>query len=206
MQHITKQSGNGEKDLFLICNLAKNFISPDQFVNALTLDYSIDKVENGSHEKEDDVLALSTIHSAKGLEWDVVYIPELKYGHIPSAYATTEEDFEEEKRIFYVAITRAKNFLYMSNVSMTNNGIVQKSPFLQYVENNEDILQELSQVKTSKITNSKNSNNKKVNICEQKYLLEAQGDKTKISNTAKENNNLILYIIIIVLMLIILLK
>lgn len=47
--------------------------------------------------------------------------------------------------------------------------------------------------KTSKITNSKNSNNKKVNICEQKYLLEAQGDKTKISNTAKENNNLILY-------------
>ena len=195
-----------KKDLFLICNLAKNFISPDQFVNALTLDYSIDKVENGSHEKEDDVLALSTIHSAKGLEWDVVYIPELKYGHIPSAYATTEEDFEEEKRIFYVAITRAKNFLYMSNVSMTNNGIVQKSPFLQYVENNEDILQELSQVKTSKITNSKNSNNKKVNICEQKYLLEAQGDKTKISNTAKENNNLILYIIIIVLMLIILLK
>lgn len=89
-----------KKDLFLICNLAKNFISPDQFVNALTLDYSIDKVENGSHEKEDDVLALSTIHSAKGLEWDVVYIPELKYGHIPSAYATTEEDFEEEKRIF----------------------------------------------------------------------------------------------------------
>ncbi|NOX54410.1 MAG: ATP-binding domain-containing protein, partial [Planctomycetes bacterium] len=64
--------------------------------------------------KDEDYLILSTIHSAKGLEWDTVYIIHAADGNIPSDMATgDEEQIEEERRLFYVAMTRAKNRLYI---------------------------------------------------------------------------------------------
>jgi DNA helicase-2/ATP-dependent DNA helicase PcrA len=66
-------------------------------------------------EEAEKPLALSTIHSAKGLEWDVVYFLGVKDGVIPSARCVqNEEALEEEKRVFYVAATRAKDHLYMT--------------------------------------------------------------------------------------------
>jgi DNA helicase-2/ATP-dependent DNA helicase PcrA len=63
---------------------------------------------------DDDYLNLSTIHSAKGLEWDVVFIIHAADGNIPSDMATKlPEEIEEERRLFYVALTRAKNHLYV---------------------------------------------------------------------------------------------
>ena len=57
---------------------------------------------------------LSTIHSAKGLEWDAVYVIHAADGNIPSDMATgIAEEIEEERRLFYVALTRAKNHLYV---------------------------------------------------------------------------------------------
>lgn len=64
---------------------------------------------------DDDYLVLSTIHSAKGLEWDVVYVIHASDGNIPSDMATgSPEEIEEELRLFYVAMTRAKTWLYVS--------------------------------------------------------------------------------------------
>lgn len=61
---------------------------------------------------DDDYLILSTIHSAKGLEWDAVYVLNATDGHIPSDMSTgSEEEIEEERRLFYVALTRAKRHL-----------------------------------------------------------------------------------------------
>jgi DNA helicase-2/ATP-dependent DNA helicase PcrA len=61
---------------------------------------------------DDDWLVLSTIHSAKGLEWDCVYVIHAADGNIPSDMATgSPEEIEEERRLFYVALTRAKNWL-----------------------------------------------------------------------------------------------
>ncbi|NUQ65860.1 MAG: ATP-dependent helicase [Pirellulales bacterium] len=61
---------------------------------------------------DDDYLVLSTIHSAKGLEWDAVYVLHAADGNIPSDMATgNSEEIEEERRLFYVALTRAKNSL-----------------------------------------------------------------------------------------------
>ena len=61
---------------------------------------------------EDDYLILSTIHSAKGLEWDAVYVLNATDGHIPSDMSTrSREEIEEERRLFYVALTRAKRHL-----------------------------------------------------------------------------------------------
>jgi DNA helicase-2/ATP-dependent DNA helicase PcrA len=63
---------------------------------------------------DDDYLILSTIHSAKGLEWDVVYVMHASDGCIPSDLATkSPEEIDEERRLFYVALTRAKDWLYV---------------------------------------------------------------------------------------------
>jgi DNA helicase-2/ATP-dependent DNA helicase PcrA len=57
---------------------------------------------------------LSTIHSAKGLEWDAVYLIHAADGCLPSDMATgNDEEIEEELRLTYVAMTRARNFLYV---------------------------------------------------------------------------------------------
>ncbi len=63
---------------------------------------------------DDDWLVLSTIHSAKGLEWDAVYLIHAADGCIPSDLATGDEgEIEEELRLAYVAMTRARDFLYV---------------------------------------------------------------------------------------------
>jgi DNA helicase-2/ATP-dependent DNA helicase PcrA len=64
---------------------------------------------------DEDYLILSTIHSAKGLEFDSVYVIHAADGNIPSDMATgSEEEIEEERRLFYVACTRARNDLYVT--------------------------------------------------------------------------------------------
>ncbi|HSK47636.1 MAG TPA: 3'-5' exonuclease, partial [Coriobacteriia bacterium] len=65
---------------------------------------------------DEDWLVLSTMHSAKGLEFDVVYVIHAADGNIPSDMATgSAEEIEEERRLFYVACTRAKNHLYVTH-------------------------------------------------------------------------------------------
>ncbi len=63
---------------------------------------------------DEDFLILSTMHSAKGLEWDAVFVIHASDGNIPSDMATGKlEEIEEERRLFYVALTRAKDWLYV---------------------------------------------------------------------------------------------
>lgn len=65
---------------------------------------------------DEDWLVLSTMHSAKGLEFDTVYVIHAADGNIPSDMSTgSPEEVEEERRLFYVACTRAKNHLYVSH-------------------------------------------------------------------------------------------
>ncbi len=62
-------------------------------------------------EKKPDGLQLMTMHAAKGLEFDCVYLPDCQEGKIPYAKSKTEAQIEEERRMFYVAMTRAKKEL-----------------------------------------------------------------------------------------------
>jgi DNA helicase-2/ATP-dependent DNA helicase PcrA len=84
-------------------------------------DFAIEPPERGvwrvepETKEEERPLVLSTIHSAKGLEWDTVFVMGLVDGVIPVTFALdSEEEVEEEQRLFYVAITRAKNRLVFS--------------------------------------------------------------------------------------------
>jgi DNA helicase-2/ATP-dependent DNA helicase PcrA len=68
----------------------------------------------GPPHLDEDWLVLSTMHSAKGLEWDAVYVIHAADGNIPSDMATgSAEEIDEERRLFYVACTRAKDWLYV---------------------------------------------------------------------------------------------
>jgi len=71
-------------------------------------------VEAEADDEEDEWITLSTVHSAKGLEWHTVFVLGLADGHFPSGYALDSEDsIEEERRLLYVAITRAERNLYL---------------------------------------------------------------------------------------------
>jgi DNA helicase-2/ATP-dependent DNA helicase PcrA len=68
----------------------------------------------GQHEPTMSAVTLATLHSAKGLEWDSVYIAGVSEGLLPIGYARTAEGVEEERRLFYVGITRARRRLRLS--------------------------------------------------------------------------------------------
>ncbi len=88
--------------------------SLDRFLTELTLDPPAATGDlAGPPSLDDDVLTLSTIHSAKGGEWDVVHVLHLVDGNVPSDMATGDaESIEEERRLLYVALTRARTNLY----------------------------------------------------------------------------------------------
>src|SRR5207249_4973163 len=66
-------------------------------------------------EVDEGLLTLSTIHSAKGLEWKAVFVIWLVDGRFPSYHNLhDDEDLEEERRLLYVAVTRAKEHLYLT--------------------------------------------------------------------------------------------
>jgi DNA helicase-2/ATP-dependent DNA helicase PcrA len=68
----------------------------------------------GRPRLDDDFVIISTVHSAKGLEWPVVHLPHLVDGAVPSDMAlTSPEGLAEERRLFYVAVTRARDELYL---------------------------------------------------------------------------------------------
>ncbi len=95
--------------------LAARFPDRARFLTELALDppsYTGDLA--GPPLLDEDFLILSTMHSAKGLEWDVVYVIHAADGNIPSDMATGKlEEIEEERRLFYVALTRAKDWLHV---------------------------------------------------------------------------------------------
>ena len=102
-------------DLEQLERVAADHASRGSFLTDLTLDPpSALGDEAGTPLPDDDYLILSTIHSAKGQEWDVVYVLHVVDGCIPSDMATgTPEDIEEERRLLYVAMTRARDGLYL---------------------------------------------------------------------------------------------
>jgi DNA helicase-2/ATP-dependent DNA helicase PcrA len=102
-------------DLEQLEQIAGGFPSRERFLSELTLDPpSATGAEAGPPHLDEDYLVLSTIHSAKGQEWDAVFVLNVVDGCIPSDLATgTDDEIEEERRLLYVAMTRAKSSLHL---------------------------------------------------------------------------------------------
>lgn len=122
--------------------LSGQYPSRERFLTELTLDPPNATSDlAGQPMLDEDYLILSTIHSAKGMEWDTVYILNLVDGSFPSEFATGKPELiEEERRLLYVGMTRARNDLllmsplkfYLTNQPKTADGHVYggKSRFM----------------------------------------------------------------------------
>ncbi len=103
-----------EEDLVQLANFSGRFASLTDFLAELSLLTNTAESEAAAADEEQDKVILSSIHQAKGLEWSVVFIIWCAEGMIPLARALDETGGEEEeRRLFYVATTRAKDQLYL---------------------------------------------------------------------------------------------
>lgn len=75
-------------------------------------------------------VSILTMHGAKGLEYEVVIIPDMNQGLMPSARAIRQEEIEEERRLFYVAMTRAKKYLHIFAMRQNLGNIMEISQFI----------------------------------------------------------------------------
>ncbi len=102
------------EDLEQLAVFARQFSSIDEFLTQLSLLSNVEAEDEQPRNNDDEQLKLSTIHQAKGLEFDVVFVIMLCDGLFPSSRSIeNKEGEEEERRLFYVAVTRARNELYL---------------------------------------------------------------------------------------------
>ena len=101
-----------ERDLEAVLLIAEEHPTMESFLTTITLDASMDRDRSSPEEKaEEDPVTISTIHSAKGLEWKHVHVPAFVQGGMPAMFAQGVEEEDEEKRIFYVVASRAEDTL-----------------------------------------------------------------------------------------------
>jgi superfamily I DNA/RNA helicase len=126
-------------DVEQLAVFAERYPSLSEFLTDVTLDDAIATQSQNPHHRQ-PLVVLSTIHQAKGLEWDTVVLMHLAAGNFPNKRSLdSKADLEEERRLFYVAVTRAKRKLYMtyplsgggySSYGSADFGMAQPSLFL----------------------------------------------------------------------------
>lgn len=128
------------RDLDHLHTIAEGYPGVNEFLADLALeppDGSASGVD--APDRDDERMVLSTIHSAKGLEWQAVFVIWIVDGRFPSVYSfVADEDLEEERRLFYVSVTRAKRHLFLTypiNVYDKSSGMLLSKPsrFLDHV-------------------------------------------------------------------------
>ena len=121
------------RDLDHLHTIAEGYPGVDEFLADLALEPPDGSaVGMDAPDRDDERLVLSTIHSAKGLEWQCVFVIWVVDGRFPSVYSfAADDELEEERRLFYVAVTRAKRHLFLTypiNVFDKGSGMLLSKP------------------------------------------------------------------------------
>lgn len=133
LQNTYENARNRLEDLAQLANYADQFQDTTEFLAQLALQTNIEAEQNTPRDDDGERLRLSTVHQAKGLEFRAVFVIMLCDGLFPSGRsAETAEGEEEERRLFYVAVTRAKDELYLCR------------PLLRFMAGGGDALQQPS--------------------------------------------------------------
>jgi DNA helicase II / ATP-dependent DNA helicase PcrA len=112
-----------KEDLTQLAGFARQFKDLNEFLSQLALISNVDAEAAPNQNADREAVNLSTVHQAKGLEFHTVFVIWLTDGMFPSSRSMDErKDLEEERRLFYVAITRAKDELYLSYPHMRLTG------------------------------------------------------------------------------------
>lgn len=125
-------------------------LSPEEILTPLSLAKCFAKMRDDSKDDHDhNAVTVTTIHKAKGMEWDAVLIPKFVDGVIPLSYAKLPAEIDEERRLAYVAITRARIYLLISWSSNYKNSFgsikeQSRSRFLNNLEETESSNQKIS--------------------------------------------------------------
>lgn len=138
--YLKKENGNEEDNVRLenvnsLIKVASRYNSVKNFLQ------HVDKVTSTKHNNIDAV-KLMTIHKSKGLEFPIVFIVGVSNNILPHKHAIQDDNIEEERRLAYVGITRAKDKLYVSSISKYQGLITETSTFIfeanleQYHQNN----------------------------------------------------------------------
>jgi len=110
-------------DLTTLAGFAAQFESTEEFLSQLALLGGIETADAFAGAADSEKITLSTLHQAKGLEWKVVFLIWLTDGMFPSARSLeTPEAVEEERRLFYVGVTRCKDELYLTYPELRLSG------------------------------------------------------------------------------------
>lgn len=145
--HIKSSYENADNriaDLEQLANYAGQFESLDGLLGEISLLSGISGQEIGVGPTDDDqYVCLSSVHQAKGLEWTAVFVLNLAHGEFPHRRALDEEGgMEEERRLFYVATTRAKQELFLCHplTGRSRGGgtyVQRESPFIEELRDDE---------------------------------------------------------------------
>ncbi len=110
------------EDLNQLAAFARQYKDVNEFLSQLALISNVDAEAKPNQDAETEAVNLSSVHQAKGLEYHTVFVIWLTDGMFPSTRSLeTREAIEEERRLFYVAITRAKDELYLTYPQMRLN-------------------------------------------------------------------------------------
>jgi DNA helicase-2/ATP-dependent DNA helicase PcrA len=136
------------RDLEALQVIATRYEDTEDFLSDLAIDPP-EFVRLGPHDDtEDEWMTISTVHSAKGLEWQAVFVLQMNAGRFPNFNTMGKpEDFEEERRILYVAVTRAKQNLYLLKPEevASRSGyyeVGEMSPLLTEIKGFKDLVEE----------------------------------------------------------------
>ncbi|MFH8934863.1 ATP-dependent DNA helicase UvrD2 [Streptomyces griseosporeus] len=102
------------ESLAALVNLAQDFAAARPGATLADLVAELDERANAQHAPTVQGVTLASLHSAKGLEWDAVFLVGIAEGMMPITYARTDEQIEEERRLLYVGVTRARERLFLS--------------------------------------------------------------------------------------------
>lgn len=102
------------ESLAALANLAQDFAAARPGATLADLVAELDERASAQHAPTVQGVTLASLHSAKGLEWDVVFLVGVAEGMMPITYARTDEQIEEERRLLYVGVTRARARLHIS--------------------------------------------------------------------------------------------